>query len=24
MQRWEREERLIPAGKTVTNRRVYT
>jgi predicted site-specific integrase-resolvase len=24
MQRWEREGRLIPAGRTQTNRRVYT
>lgn len=24
MQRWEREGRLIPAGRTATNRRVYT
>lgn len=24
MQRWKREERLVPAGRTATNRRVYT
>ncbi|MGD0887140.1 MAG: MerR family DNA-binding transcriptional regulator [Thermodesulfovibrionales bacterium] len=24
MQRWEREGRLIPVGRTQTNRRVYT
>ena len=24
LQRWEREGRLIPAGRTATNRRVYT